>query len=101
MLGDAVNYAIGLRAGPRIFYSGESRWLNRQHLERTRRFYELLSDRIRETAGVRQAALSQSPPLNLGGFDAVSFVPEGFDIAGGDQHAVFAGYQKFRPPARG
>jgi membrane-associated protein len=40
VLGDAVNYAIGQRAGPRIFYSGESRWLNREHLERTRRFYD-------------------------------------------------------------
>jgi membrane-associated protein len=40
VLGDAVNYAIGKRLGPRIFYSGESRWLNRNHLERTRRFYE-------------------------------------------------------------
>lgn len=38
--GDAVNYAIGCRAGPRIFTRERSRLLNRQHLERTQRFYE-------------------------------------------------------------
>jgi membrane-associated protein len=38
--GDAVNYAIGCRAGPRIFTRERSRLLNRHHLERTQRFYE-------------------------------------------------------------
>jgi membrane-associated protein len=39
VLGDAVNYGIGLRLGPRVF-SREDSWLfNRQHLERTQRFY--------------------------------------------------------------
>jgi membrane-associated protein len=40
VLGDAVNYAIGWRVGPRVFTSEESRWLNKAHLERTRAFYE-------------------------------------------------------------
>jgi membrane-associated protein len=38
--GDAVNYAIGQRIGPRVFKSESSRWLNKKHLERTQRFYE-------------------------------------------------------------
>ena len=40
VLGDAVNYAIGYRVGPRVFVSETSRLLNRDHLVRTQRFYE-------------------------------------------------------------
>jgi len=40
VLGDAVNYTIGYRVGPRVFASEESRWLNKTYLERTRAFYE-------------------------------------------------------------
>ncbi|MGA0025660.1 MAG: DedA family protein [Burkholderiales bacterium] len=40
VLGDAVNYAIGHYLGPRVFKSGESRWLNPKHLERAHAFYE-------------------------------------------------------------
>jgi membrane-associated protein len=40
VVGDAVNYAIGKRVGPRIFYSESSRWLNKEHLVRAQRFYE-------------------------------------------------------------
>jgi membrane-associated protein len=38
--GDAVNYAIGYRVGPKVFTSETSRLLNREHLLRTQRFYE-------------------------------------------------------------
>jgi membrane-associated protein len=38
--GDTVNYWIGHAVGPRVFRSGESRFLNREYLERTHRFYE-------------------------------------------------------------
>jgi membrane-associated protein len=38
--GDAVNYAIGFRVGPRVFTSEKSRLLNKKHLVRTQRFYE-------------------------------------------------------------
>lgn len=38
--GDAVNYAIGYRVGPRVFTSTTSRLLNKEHLLRTQRFYE-------------------------------------------------------------
>ena len=40
VLGDAVNYAIGYRVGPRVFASDTSRLLNKEHLVRTQRFYE-------------------------------------------------------------
>jgi membrane-associated protein len=40
IMGDSVGYAIGYRAGPRIFTREDSRWFNRMHLVRTREFYE-------------------------------------------------------------
>ncbi len=38
--GDALNYAIGRRLGPRVFASEKSRLLNKQHLMRAHAFYE-------------------------------------------------------------
>ena len=38
--GDAVNYAIGYRLGPRVFRWENSRLFNTAHLIRTQRFYE-------------------------------------------------------------
>src|SRR5262249_22994789 len=38
--GDAVNYAIGYRVGPKVFTSETSRLLNKQHLLRAQAFYE-------------------------------------------------------------
>ncbi|MDX2169468.1 MAG: DedA family protein [Deltaproteobacteria bacterium] len=40
VLGDALNYAIGARIGPRVFTSETSRLLNKEHLVRTQHFYE-------------------------------------------------------------
>ena len=40
VLGDAVNYAIGKRVGPKVFTSEKSFLLNKKHLLRTQRFYE-------------------------------------------------------------
>jgi membrane-associated protein len=40
VLGDAVNYAIGYRAGPKVFVSEKSRLFNKQHLLRAQAFYE-------------------------------------------------------------
>ncbi len=39
ILGDAVNYSIGARVGSSVFKQG-SRWLKKEHLERTHEFYE-------------------------------------------------------------
>jgi membrane-associated protein len=40
ILGDAVNYAIGYRVGPRVFRKEGVRFLNREYLDRTHEFYE-------------------------------------------------------------
>ena len=39
VLGDTINYSIGAYIGPRAF-SGEIKYLKREHLERTHEFYE-------------------------------------------------------------
>jgi membrane-associated protein len=39
VVGDAVNYAIGYRLGPRVF-TEKSRWLRQDYLRRTQDFYE-------------------------------------------------------------
>jgi membrane-associated protein len=39
IIGDNTNYFIGRMVGPRVFTEG-SRWLKREHLLRTQRFYE-------------------------------------------------------------
>jgi predicted permease len=49
----------------------------------TRRFYKLLTERVRESPGARSAALTQNPPLGLNGFDGVTFVPDGFQMPRG------------------
>ncbi len=40
VLGDAVNYAVGRKLGPRVFTSERSLLLNKKHLARTQAFYE-------------------------------------------------------------
>jgi membrane-associated protein len=40
VLGDAVNYQIGFRVGPKVFKSEKSRWLNKAHLLEAQAFYE-------------------------------------------------------------
>jgi membrane-associated protein len=40
VLGDAVNYSIGKRVGPKVFTREKSLFLNKKHLIRTQRFYE-------------------------------------------------------------
>ena len=40
ILGDTVNYWVGKIVGPRVFSSENSRWLNKEHLQRTHEFYE-------------------------------------------------------------
>jgi predicted permease len=47
---------------------------------RTARFYDLLADGARELPGVRAAGLTRNPPLGLSSFEALAFVPEGYDM---------------------
>lgn len=53
---------------------------------RTQRFYEQLADRMREAPGVESAALSQNPPLGLGSFARLEFVPEDFQMPQDREH---------------
>ena len=46
----------------------------------TQQFYKHLTERVRMTPGVQGAALTQNPPLALERFDAVAFVPDGFEM---------------------
>jgi membrane-associated protein len=39
VLGDTVNYQIGHFLGPKVF-KGQSRWLKKEHLDRTHQFFE-------------------------------------------------------------
>ncbi|KWT83490.1 DedA family protein [Candidatus Magnetominusculus xianensis] len=40
IIGDAVNYWAGYYIGPKVFHYENSRLLNKEYLERTRKFYE-------------------------------------------------------------
>src|SRR6185437_4273972 len=40
VLGDAVNYLIGYRLGPKVFSREDSRLLNKKHLLEAQRFYD-------------------------------------------------------------
>lgn len=39
-IGDTVNYWVGWYVGPKVFHQERSRFLNKEYLERTHRFYE-------------------------------------------------------------
>jgi len=52
----------------------------------TERFYKLLVERVREAPGVQGATLMQNPPLGLGNFDSVAFVPDGFVMPRDREH---------------
>ena len=40
VMGDAVNYSIGYRLGPKVFRSESSRFFHREHLLKAQSFYE-------------------------------------------------------------
>jgi predicted permease len=46
----------------------------------TRQFYKLLAERARQSPGVDSAALTQNVPLGTDDFDALAFVPDGFQM---------------------
>ena len=46
----------------------------------TKQFYKLLTERMRETPGVKSEALTQNVPLGQDDFDGVTFVPDGFQM---------------------
>jgi predicted permease len=46
----------------------------------TQQFYKQLAERARSTPGVQSAGLTLNPPLGLGAFDRLAFVPDGFQM---------------------
>ena len=46
----------------------------------TQQFYTLLAERVRATPGVQSAGFTQNPPLGLGAFDRLAFVPDGVQL---------------------
>ena len=40
ILGNTVNYSIGYALGPQVFHGKKSRFFNKEHLDRTHKFYE-------------------------------------------------------------
>jgi membrane-associated protein len=40
ILGDTANYWLGCSVGPKVFRTGQTRFLNRKYLDRTHQFYE-------------------------------------------------------------
>lgn len=55
ILGDSVNYAVGRRLGPAAVEKAHGRWLKREHLERTQRFFE--------THGAKTIILARFVPI--------------------------------------
>lgn len=47
---------------------------------RTERFYELLTERVGEAPGVEGVGTTVNPPLGLGAFPALAFVPDDADL---------------------
>jgi macrolide transport system ATP-binding/permease protein len=71
---DAKDHVLMVRFDPRLV---------QYDAKQTSQFYELLTERAREEFAVRSAGLTQNPPLGLGDFDRVAFVPENFQMPRG------------------
>jgi len=48
--------------------------------DQTQQFYTRLTERLRLASGVQSAGLTANPPLGLNDFDAVAFVPDGYQM---------------------
>jgi macrolide transport system ATP-binding/permease protein len=46
----------------------------------TKQFFKVLKDRLRETAGVESVTWTQNVPMGRDDFDALAFVPDGFQM---------------------
>jgi putative ABC transport system permease protein len=67
----AKDHVLMVRFDPRLVQYDASR---------TEHFYERLAEQVRRAPGVRSAALTRNPPLALGEFGRIAFVPEGFQM---------------------
>jgi predicted permease len=74
-LGEGIGFAnehlLMMRFDPRLV---------QYNADQTRQFYKHLVERTRATAGVQNATLTQNLPLGLDPFDAIAFVPDGFQM---------------------
>jgi predicted permease len=68
---EAKDHVLMVRFDPRLV---------QYNAAQTQQFYKLLTDRMRDLAGVQSVGLTQNPPLSLDDFDRVAFVPEGFQM---------------------
>jgi membrane-associated protein len=81
VLGNTTNYAIGRWLGRRFFDSGGSRWVKREHLDRTHAFYEryggaavvisrflpIIRTYVPFVAGLAQMGSARFTAYNIGG----------------------------------
>jgi macrolide transport system ATP-binding/permease protein len=63
-----------------LLMSGFDPRLVQYNAVQTQRFYQLLVERVRATPGVQSAGLTQNPPLGLGEFGRIAFVPDDFQM---------------------
>ncbi len=75
--GHATDHLLMVRFDPRLVQYDAAQ---------TQRFYEQLAERVREAPGVESAGFTQNPPLGLGDFDRVAFVPEAFQMPRDREH---------------
>ncbi len=68
---DAAGHVLMARFDPRLV---------QYNTGQTQRFYQLLTERVRAISGVQSAGLTRNPPLGLGAFERLAFVPDGFDM---------------------
>ena len=81
-MGDNTNYWIGRYAGPKMFRSEASRFLNRKHLEQTHRFYEKHGGKAIILARFFPIIRTFAPFVaGIGRMDYRRFLP--FSLAGG------------------
>jgi macrolide transport system ATP-binding/permease protein len=70
-IGFAKDHLLMVRFDPRLV---------QYDVTQTQQFYKLLTERVRQEPGVQSVTLMQNPPLGLGDFDGVAFVPDGFEM---------------------
>lgn len=80
--GDLVNYHVGKWAAPKLFLSGNLRWLNRQHLEKTQAFYAKHGGKTLILARFVPIVRTYAPFVaGLSGFKLARFIA--FSLTGG------------------
>jgi len=74
---NGLNAATGL-AKSRVLMAKFDPRLVQYNADQTQRFYRRLAEDVRAMPGVKSAGVTQNPPLGLGAFARIAFVPDGF-----------------------